>query len=343
MAVTAKARASVEIRDLRIPLVLDRAHYNATSARPYYWTLREIGLDARGRMLAVVEVVLTEPGDNERFVPVEVKDRGTGNAKILFEKLVSVHFPMRTILFALVDVTSGTVPASTATAEVTLVSDQVETLTIVQKGVTDTVQQGPFADQEITLWEAASILDASVPDTLPPGAAPTLTASQTTIDGLRAFTINNWFKPEIRPHVYSHVTTAPLPPTTTPWVYAIVEAENLPPAYLAYAQTAQAYSQSGYVTHLRGAQRKRPGAAGEQLAALLPSHRDQPRGRRLPGLLEAGRRPDAGRGDAGAPHPVADRRFASSRWGDEPARPGDLRRHQPPRRPRPPDGSGVLR
>jgi hypothetical protein len=262
MTVSAEARETLEIRDLQIPIVLHRARYGASSARPYYWTVREIGLDARGRMLAVVEVVLTAPENNERFVPITVRHRSTGAPMIFFNRLLSVHFPVRTLLFALVDVASGTVIASTATAQVNIVTDSTSTHTIIQKGVTDVVHVGPLAGQQITLWEFASTVDA---DLLPPGPGLVVNASQTTVDGLRALTVGGWLKPEIRPLVYSHVTIEQLPPRTTPQVYALVEPDGSPPTYLAYSQTVNAYSQSGHLTHLGGARRKRPDAAAGQV------------------------------------------------------------------------------
>jgi hypothetical protein len=63
----------------RFPIVLDRARlFGATlsAPRPYYWRVLEVGQDARERLLALVEVRLTQPEDAQRTVTLRARDEG---------------------------------------------------------------------------------------------------------------------------------------------------------------------------------------------------------------------------------------------------------------------------
>src|SRR3990172_8684320 len=60
------------------PIVLDQAHLFGSTAltpRPYYWRAADVGLDAQGRLLAIVAVQLSEPEDSLRPVTLRARDR----------------------------------------------------------------------------------------------------------------------------------------------------------------------------------------------------------------------------------------------------------------------------
>jgi hypothetical protein len=60
----------------RFPIVLDREHLfgvTASTPRPYYWRVLEVGQDARGRLLAVIAVELTRPVDADRTVVLRTR------------------------------------------------------------------------------------------------------------------------------------------------------------------------------------------------------------------------------------------------------------------------------
>lgn len=100
-------------------LVLDQAHLQGGSGsqRPYAWRVAEIGLDARGRMLALVEVQLTSVEVNASFsTRQQVRDR---NCVLQPDNTVSffLDFPAVGKFYALIDV-EGRAVLGTSTAPV---------------------------------------------------------------------------------------------------------------------------------------------------------------------------------------------------------------------------------
>jgi hypothetical protein len=240
---------------------------DAPARRPYAWHVREIGLDARGRMLAVTEVVLTEPEGNTRTVPLKARNVESGELETAREITLRVDFPVATLLFALVDVTAGRVVASTAGPTFAPVSAEAVHQVLFQKHARGTAFGGPRAGTEIEIWDSSVELVPA--DALPAGFpdAPVLdTAVVQGESGVTAFALPWWYRPEIAALVETPPTVSPRAVAPLSLVYALDRAgDDSIRGYLAVRAEGTVGELDGYVTALRQARRLRPSAAGEQL------------------------------------------------------------------------------
>ena len=114
------------VQDLEIPfsgsfpVILDLAHelQAGTTTEPYFWQLRETGATVDARFLGLVRVNLTEPEGEGVSVPVIRLNRDTGEEEVVGQSGIGPpSFPNETNdLWALVDLKTGEVVASTATS-----------------------------------------------------------------------------------------------------------------------------------------------------------------------------------------------------------------------------------
>src|SRR5207249_3567170 len=153
------------------PVLLTKATYNNPGGLNYFWRLVEIGLDASDRLLALVEVILTEPANANGRVTVKRRNALTGVLEPAGEVLTRVSFPISPLLLALVDVRTQQVVATTAAPEVILGVDSVTPTTRMQGHATALAHDGPLDGQVITRWFELP-LRAHVEPPAPPGDTP---------------------------------------------------------------------------------------------------------------------------------------------------------------------------
>ncbi len=112
-------------------IVLDQAHLFpfGTGGKRYKWLLQDVAADASGRLLGLVLVVLTSPGAEPVSVPVFGVNVDTGETAVVAETQLRPSFPgalRGELLWALIDLTNGSVVASTAERTIAI-SSRTET------------------------------------------------------------------------------------------------------------------------------------------------------------------------------------------------------------------------
>jgi hypothetical protein len=230
--------------------------------RPYQWAVREIGLDAGGRILALVEVMLTAPEDDERPVVVDVRNRESGLFEPYFTHTLRVSFPIFSLLYAVVDVGAGRVLRSSAAPVVRPVNHVSEFYTIVQRHARGTAQGGLRNGEPMEFWDIITPLS---PGALPP-EPPSVPGGVVAVEqGASALRFDGWYRPEIAAQVQTPLTITPRTGQAD-FVYAVVrepdgDGGRRPPFYRTYQQRGTAFSREGYVTALRGAGRQRGAGA----------------------------------------------------------------------------------
>jgi hypothetical protein len=144
----------------RFPIVLDREHLFAATAvtpRPYYWRVLEVGQDARGRLLAVIQVELTRPVDADRSVTLRSRSDDCASFEPRRGHAVS-GFVHGSGFIALVDVERGETLGTTAAPVVTLSSTELAQLfPTVQVRRVVTHVGGPGAGVETRCIDVASV------------------------------------------------------------------------------------------------------------------------------------------------------------------------------------------
>jgi hypothetical protein len=115
--------------DVSVPIVLDLEHNwdFGTADGPYTWQLREVAASPGGQLLGLVVVYLTSPGVPGVAIPVLDVNPFTRTIEPVTEHLVRPSFPdeVNPLLWALVDLGTGTVVAKTAADTVTITSRRV--------------------------------------------------------------------------------------------------------------------------------------------------------------------------------------------------------------------------
>jgi hypothetical protein len=109
-----------------VTLDADRQEPFATTFTPYLWKLEDIALGSDGRMLALVSVRLTDPGvPPTQFTKMTVGPDGGLVPANLGPGTVGVSFPFLQgpLMWALIDVATGTVVASTAEPTISIVGN----------------------------------------------------------------------------------------------------------------------------------------------------------------------------------------------------------------------------
>jgi hypothetical protein len=104
------------------PIVLDQQHLvggPSPDRRPYQWQVMEVGLDAQLRLLALVQVNLTQPEDSSRSVTLRSRD-SQGALRDIYSVGVEARFPQAVQIWAVIDVEHGTVLGTTAGPTVSL-------------------------------------------------------------------------------------------------------------------------------------------------------------------------------------------------------------------------------
>src|SRR5947209_552423 len=206
------------------PVLLTKATYNYPGGLNYFWRLVEIGLDASDRLLALVEVILTEPANANGRVTVKRRNALTGVLEPAGEVLTRVSFPISPLLLALVDVRTQQVVATTAAPEVILGVDSVTPTTRMQGHATALAHDGPLDGQVITRWFELP-LRAHVEPPAPPGDTPetpflaNVTVAQES--GVTRLQITGRYTPTLAALVQSDITIQQSEPVRQPYLFAI--------------------------------------------------------------------------------------------------------------------------
>ena len=230
--------------------------------RPYQWAVREMGLDGQGRILALVEVMLTAPENDERLVVIDARNRETGVFEPYFTHTLRVSFPIFSLLYAVVDVSAGQVVRSSAAPVVRPVNHATDFYTIVQRHARGTAQGGLRSGEPMEFWDVVTPLS---PDALPP-EPPSVQGGIVTVEqGASALSFEGWYRPEIAARVDTPLTITSATGQVD-FVYAVVrepdgQGARRPPFYKTYQQRGTGFSRAGYVTALRGAERQRGAGA----------------------------------------------------------------------------------
>lgn len=108
----------------QVRLDLAREGTFGTLSEPYIWFLQEVAATADARLLGLVVVFLTSPEGSPVSVPFIGLNRDTGAEEIVGQQTFSPSFPpgVNILVWALVDLQTGTVVASTATSNISLAS-----------------------------------------------------------------------------------------------------------------------------------------------------------------------------------------------------------------------------
>jgi hypothetical protein len=239
------------------PIVLDRAHLaSGSSPRPYAWRVVEVGLDAQRRPLAAVEVVLTQPTEVARSVPIRARD-DTGQLVPVGETAVSPQFPIRRLLRAVIDVEGGTVLGTTAASDVSLSITQADGAAhvLIQEHLVFT---GCAAGTE--QWRTVPLLSQPSSD-----AMSTTTGTVSFPPSEQSLVIEGWYRQDLEPLIATAVHFWPRS-TDTVRYYAVVDRDGTP-VYHAARWSTTSVARSGYLTTLDQGLRMRPasGTAAEYL------------------------------------------------------------------------------
>lgn len=247
--------------DLDLALARDK-YLGDPQPRPYQWAVREIGLDAQDRILALVEVMLTAPENDERTVVIDVRNRETGVFEPYFSHTLRVSFPIFSLLYAVVDVGAGQVVRSSAAPVVRPVNHFTDFYTILQRHARGTARGGLRHGEPMEFWDVMTPVSS---EALPPEPPAVLGGVVAVEQGVSALRFDGRYQPEIAARVET-----PLTITTgvgqVDLVYAVVrepdgEGGRRPAFYKTYRQSGTGFSREGYITTLRGAERQRGGGA----------------------------------------------------------------------------------
>jgi hypothetical protein len=281
----------------RFPVVLDREHLfgaTATTPRPYFWRLLEVGQDARGRLLAVVEVELTRPVDADRTVVLKTRGEDCAALEPRGGHHVAGVFQAGGLV-AVIDLERrealGTTAASLFAPSSTELA-QVFPLLQVRRVVTQI--GGPEPGVQTGCFDVA--FPGERPD-LPTEVAATIALPPV---GTTAFAVPGFYRGDI-----DAVASTPVGITSsssdTQVVYAVTDEANK-----VVRLVASSSALAGYLTLIREAVRMRPGTRlsndlllrfdrpegiGEVRSVLVRWDPESPLGTRLalPGELDPGR------------------------------------------------------
>ena len=248
------------------PVLLTKATYNNPGGLNYFWRLVEIGLDASDRLLALVEVILTEPANANGSVTVKRRNALTGVLEPAGEVLTRVSFPISPLLLALVDVRTQQVVATTAAPEVILGVDSVTPTTRMQGHATALAHDGPLDGQVITRWFELP-LRAHVEPPAPPGDTPetpflaNVTVAQES--GVTRLQITGRYTPTLAALVQSDITIQQSEPVRQPYLFAIEPDGNGFPVFRGFNVDTTFFGPVGYSATLQQGQRLRPSPVGE--------------------------------------------------------------------------------
>ena len=248
------------------PVLLTKATYNNPAGLNYFWRLVEIGLDASDRLLALVEVILTEPANANGSVTVKRRNALTGVLEPAGEVLTRVSFPISPLLLALVDVRTQQVVATTAAPEVILGVDSVTPTTRMQGHATALGHDGPLDGQVITRWFELP-LRAHVEPPAPPGDTPetpflaNVTVAQES--GVTRLQITGRYTPTLAALVQSDITIQQSEPVRQPYLFAIEPDGNGFPVFRGFNVDTTFFGPVGYSATLQQGQRLRPSPVGE--------------------------------------------------------------------------------
>ena len=281
----------------RFAIILDREHlFGATVAtpRPYYWRVLEVGQDARGRLLAVVEVQLTRPVDADRSVTLRARAEDCATFEARGGHPVSGLFQAGGLI-AVIDVERGEMLGSTAAPRFEPSSTELASVfPLLQVRRVLTQLGGPNPGVETGCFDAVS--PGENPE-LPTEVAATASLPPT---GVTEFAVPGFYRSDIEAVAGTPVWIATAS-TDFQLVYALTDATNK-----AVRLTGSTSALTGYLTLIREGARMRPGSRlsnevllrfdrpegiGEVRSVLVRWDPESSLGTRLalPGELEAGR------------------------------------------------------
>lgn len=243
--------------DFAVTLALDKL--NAPGGRPYTWRLAEIGLDAQDRMLALVEVSLTEPDGASGVVNLQRKNPLTGTLEAGREvQFVRASFGFTVLLVALVDVQAQRVLATTAAPNVAITVDNIRPLVTLQRFATGLAMNGPEAGNQISRWVDGAF--TGVPSDQP----FILTTTFPLEAGVTTFAREGRYRPAIAEKVPTATQIASVASRSN-LLYAIVVDSSGVRLFKAFQVDTTSFGPVGYVAELRQGQRPRPGPEGDVL------------------------------------------------------------------------------
>jgi hypothetical protein len=232
-------------------LVLDEAHLlrPGIAPRPYAWRVAEVGLDARERLLALVEVHLTVPDDSLRTVGLVGLDRDCRLGPRETVPLVA-RFPVGHLLSALIDVETGRVLGTTATRLIEPRTTEDEGASLLQQRFVQTFVGGPLEGIRTSCFETAGTLEDPRF-----GIQDRGTLHQPPV-GIAALGVPGWYRADLDALVTTSVW--PVTATVTSRLVYHVDIENGVNHAVQIATPVS--SVQGYLTHVREGLRMRPAA-----------------------------------------------------------------------------------
>lgn len=179
----------------RFPIALDLEHHSilGTLYQPYVWEVQEVAADASGRLLAVIVVYLTSPQSPGVTLPFfGVNPQGA--LEVVSQVWLGPSFPASVdrLLWAIVDLKTGEVVASTADRVIALAFDEVSDALpqIYVRGSLEFIGGPTPSFQEIP-WNTSGFgpVDSSRPTSVD--------AELETRQGLLGLALTGWVKAEL--------------------------------------------------------------------------------------------------------------------------------------------------
>jgi hypothetical protein len=235
----------------RFPIVLDRARlFGATlsAPRPYFWRVLEVGQDARERLVALVEVRLTQPESSERSVMLRARNESCSALEARAALPLTGTFRGEGIL-ALLDLERGETLAVTAAPLYAPSSTELWPVTpLLQERQTATLIGGPAAGTETRCVDRPIIADD------PEFAADVLGTVALPHTGVTEFATPGLYRSDV--HAAAGIPIGIVPFTNESLlVYAIVDE-----VYKAVRTTSSSSALTSQLPLLREGARMRPGS-----------------------------------------------------------------------------------
>jgi hypothetical protein len=233
----------------RFAIVLDREHlFGATAAtpRPYTWRVLEVGHDARERLAAVVEVMLTRPTDGERSVGLRARGQDCGGFESRGAYTASGFFQAGGFI-ALVDVERAEVIGATGAPLFAPSSTELaQVFPLVQERRAVTRVGGPGAGVE-TFCQDGGFLGE---DGLPTELTGTITLPPT---GVTQFAVPGLYRADLEA-----AAGTPVWPVERSSDFQLVYTRSVDDVNRAVMATSLSWSLAGYLTLVREGARMRP-------------------------------------------------------------------------------------
>lgn len=250
----------------RLPIVLDAEHLfgaSATTPRPYWWRVVEIGHDLRDRLLAVVEVQLSRPIDPDRRVVLKGRSRDCASLEPRGVFDINATFQAGGLI-ALIDIERGEVLGSTGTPLFAPVSTELAAVSpFLDERVVSTFLGGPDAGTQ-TQCHAGVFLNED--QEFPTSVMGTVMLPPT---GITEYTVPGLYRSDVEAVAATAVQITPSS-SEVQLVYAFDNGVNR-----AVQLQSSSTGLTGYLTLIRDGLRIKPGS---QSATELLLRFDRPEG-----------------------------------------------------------------